>query len=115
MLDIVSPKQLIATKQIVFFSLEDWDEVWRRNQFICAGLHDKHPELEILWVCPPVDVLHDLRRGAKIDDLSRLNRLNSVPGYARIKTFKSVKLLPNVVARSLNNWYLQTQIKRAVQ
>lgn len=115
MLHIVSPKQSTAAKQIVFFSLEDWDEVWRRNQFICAGLHDKHPELEILWVCPPIDLLHEARRGAKIDHQNRLNCLNSVPGYSRIKTFKSVKLLPNAVARSLNNWYLQMQVRNAVK
>ncbi|WP_164233017.1 glycosyltransferase [Microbacterium hydrocarbonoxydans] len=46
---------------LVVLSLEGWDEVWRRNQYLVAGLLDADPELRVLFVEPPVDPLHDLR------------------------------------------------------
>lgn len=28
---------------LIFVSLEDWDEIWWRNQFLCAGLASSCP------------------------------------------------------------------------
>ena len=49
---------------LVVISLEAWDEVWRRNQHMVAGLLRRDPSLRVLFVEPTTDPLHDLlRRG----------------------------------------------------
>jgi len=35
---------------LIFISLENWDEIWRRNQFICAELVRRHPSIKLLFV-----------------------------------------------------------------
>lgn len=46
---------------LVVLSLEGWDSVWRRNQYLVAGLLDADPELRVLFVEPVDDPVHDLR------------------------------------------------------
>lgn len=46
---------------LVVLSLEGWDSVWRRNQYLVAGLLEADRELRVLFVEPPDDPLHDLR------------------------------------------------------
>ena len=58
-------------RELVVCSLESWDEVWRRNQFFVDALRKRNPELRVLFVEPPADVLFDLRSG----------RLRPLPGY----------------------------------
>ena len=50
---------------LVVLSLERWDEVWRRNQHLVSGLLQQDPDLRVLFVEPPDDPLHALRRGAR--------------------------------------------------
>lgn len=38
---------------LIFLSLENWDDIWRRNQFVCATLARRHPEMKILFVGLP--------------------------------------------------------------
>ncbi|HKX68286.1 MAG TPA: glycosyltransferase, partial [Intrasporangium sp.] len=45
---------------VVVMSLERWDDVWRRNQHLIAGLLRRDPRLRVLFVEPAVDPLHDL-------------------------------------------------------
>ena len=52
-----------AQTSVIFVSLEDWDEVWRRNQFVCAKLVERNPTLKILFVQPALDVSNALRTG----------------------------------------------------
>ena len=47
--------------EVVCLSLEPWDEVWRRNQHLAAGLLALRPSLRLLFVEAPVDVLWSLR------------------------------------------------------
>lgn len=83
------------TRTIVVYSLEPWDTVWRRNQYVVDGLLRTHPETSVVFVEPPTDVLHDI--------LSRRRpRLGSgwieVPGYeGRLARFEPTKWLPRVV------------------
>ena len=51
-----------AGSSIVVFSLEPWDEVWRRNQLLIDRLLATDPDLRVLFIEPPVDLLHELRR-----------------------------------------------------
>ena len=40
---------------LVVMSLERWDDVWRRNQHLVAGLLADDPALRVLFVEPPAD------------------------------------------------------------
>lgn len=94
---------------LLFFSLERWDEVWRRNQFICAGLLEKHADLRILWVNPPVDALADR------DWLTYLCRgAQNVAGMERFWTVDLVKPLPNIAGRLINEAFYLSKIKSAL-
>jgi glycosyltransferase involved in cell wall biosynthesis len=50
-----------TTRELVVCSLERWDQVWRRNQFLLAGLLQRDPDLRVLFVEPPADPLHYVR------------------------------------------------------
>ena len=43
---------------LVVLSLEAWDEVWRRNQHLLAGLLRADPELQVLFVEPAADPVY---------------------------------------------------------
>ena len=47
---------------LLFYSIEPWDEVWRRNQFVVDLLLRRHPRLTVLFVVPPRNVA---RRGTR--------------------------------------------------
>ena len=101
---------------IVFISLEPWDEVWRRNQFICDGLLRNSSETKILFVQPPFDNSHALRS-------RKLHKLHLRPSLApggydgRLQCFTPTKWFPNSlpVGRAWNEKHLVGQIKQAVQ
>jgi len=50
---------------VVLVSLEPWDDVWRRNQHLAAGLLRRFPTARLLVVEPPADPLHDAARRAR--------------------------------------------------
>lgn len=83
---------MVTTQRIVVASLEDWDEVWRRNQYLIDSMLHDDPTLEILFVEPPADPIHALRTGRP----ARPGRgLRVVDGYGgRLRTLQPTKLLP---------------------
>jgi glycosyltransferase involved in cell wall biosynthesis len=83
-------------RDLVVLSLEPWDEVWRRNQHLVAGLLAADPDLRVLFVEPPVDHLHDLRRGASPTIGRRLRRLGPRDGapQGRAWAYRPTKWLP---------------------
>ncbi len=101
---------------IVFVSLEPWDEIWRRNQFVCDGLLRKSVDTKILFVQPPFDNSYALRA-------RKLNKIRQTPsivdgGYSgRLKLFTPTKWFPNSlpIGRVLNEKHLQGQINRALR
>ncbi len=101
---------------IVFVSLEPWDEIWRRNQFVCDGLLRKSTVTKILFVQPPFDNSYALRT-------RNLNKIRKAPsivdgGYSgRLKLFTPTKWFPNSlpIGRELNEKHLRGQIKRAMR
>lgn len=93
----MSPVSAVADQRdLVVVSLEPWDEVWRRNQHLVAGLLAADPGLRVLFVEPPVDHLHDLRRGASPTLGRRLRRLGPHDGApaGRAWAYRPTKWLP---------------------
>lgn len=78
---------------LVVMSLEAWDEVWRRNQHLVAGLLRSDAALRVLFVEPPADPTHDLRSGRRP---SFARAVREVPDVApgRLFTVRPVKWLP---------------------
>ena len=83
---------------LVVVSLERWDDVWRRNQHLVAGLLHDDPGLRVLFVEPPADPTHDLasRRRPRLGDGVR-----GVDGVAdgRLWSVRPVKWLPRRLDR----------------
>ena len=65
---------------LVVISLEPWDEVWRRNQHLVAGLLRDDPDLRVLFVEPARDPLHSLRIGGRPERGRGLRRGPHLPG-----------------------------------
>src|SRR5437879_1700756 len=86
----------MQVNDIIFVSLENWDDIWRRNQFLCAGLARRHPNSRILFVGLPRDLSHDLRHG-KIDSL-RTSAAWTVPGSPNITVTRPLKIAPDTLA-----------------
>ena len=101
---------------IVFISLEPWDEIWRRNQFICDGLLRRFTETKILFVQPPFDNSYALRT-------CKFGNLRSTPsripgGYGdQLQLLTPTKWFPNSVplGRAWNEQHLLRQIKHALR
>ncbi|MDF2805137.1 MAG: glycosyltransferase family 1 protein [Cellulosimicrobium sp.] len=81
---------------LVVVSLEAWDLVWRRNQYLVAELLRADPGLRVLFVEPAADPLHEARRGFR----PRPGRgLRPGPGVAgvgdgRLWLYQPTKILP---------------------
>ncbi len=101
---------------VVFVSIEPWDEIWRRNQFVCDGLLRKSSDTKILFVQPPFDNSYALRT-------RKLNKIRQTPsivdgGYSgRLKLLTPTKWFPNSlsIGRALNEKQLLRQIKWALR
>lgn len=96
--------------ELVVCSLEAWDEVWRRNQFLVDGLLRRDPSLRVLFVEPAHDLVHGLRHGR----LPRGGRLRAVGGTGRLWALRPLKPLP----RALGPWAdraLCAQARRAAR
>lgn len=79
---------------MIVFSLEAWDQVWRRNQYLIDGLLRDNPALRVLFVEPSRDVLHDRLHGRAF---SRGAGLRTAPGYeGRLFLLQATKLVPRM-------------------
>lgn len=101
-------------QDLIFVSMENWDEVWRRNQFLCAGLARRFPSLKILFVGLPRNVTNDLRHG-RLPSLSAAD--TSVPGLPGITLTRPLKLLPDTLGwgRRLNEALFRASVARAAR
>ena len=75
---------------VICLSLEQWDEVWRRNQHLADGLLALRPTLRILFIEPPVDITWSLRKG----QWPERSELRAVGGSARLWAAAPSKWLP---------------------
>ncbi|WP_022882149.1 glycosyltransferase [Gryllotalpicola ginsengisoli] len=97
--------------RLVVCSLEDWNEVWRRNQYLVDALLGADDALEVLFVEPPTDPLHTALHG----QVPRPARgLRTVPGYGgRLRTLQPVKWLPRQLG-PMTDAGLRSAVMRAV-
>lgn len=82
------------SRDLVVLSLEAWDDVWRRNQYLIDGLLRSDPALRVLFVEPSNDLLHSALSGRGI----RPGRgLRVADGYGgRLHLLQPDKLLPRI-------------------
>lgn len=80
---------------LVVISLEKWDGVWRRNQYLIDGLLKTDAGLRVLFVEPAADPLYDLisRRAARRGGGLRVVEQPG-SGAGRIWAYQPTKLLP---------------------
>src|SRR5260221_5390437 len=100
---------------ILFVSLENWDEVWRRNQFLCAGLARRGQTRKILFVGLPRDLSHQIRKG-RLAEL-RGEATWSPPGLPNITVTRPLKLAPNslLAGRKLNEALMRRHVRTVAQ
>jgi len=86
-------QRIILMYDLVFISLEDWDDLWRRNQFVCAEFAMRYPDMKILFVGLPRNVSNGIRLG-RFREL-RQNATYSAQGFPNITITHALKLFPN--------------------
>jgi glycosyltransferase involved in cell wall biosynthesis len=100
---------------LIFVSMENWDEIWRRNQFVCAGLAKRFPTTKILFVGLPRDVSHDLPRG-RLAELGARSTWTA-PGFDNITLTRPLKLAPASLpwGRCMNEAIVRRHVRRVAQ
>lgn len=89
----------MTAEDLVVVSLEDWDDVWRRNQFLIDGLLRTRPELRVLFIEPAADPLHALS-GRHLPRPGRgLRPVEDLPGVGpdRLWRLQPTKWLPRSI------------------
>ncbi|CDK01846.1 conserved hypothetical protein [Microbacterium sp. C448] len=98
-------------RDLVVLSLEPWDDVWRRNQYLVDGLLRADPTLRVLFVEPSNDLLHSVVAGRGIN---RGRGLRIADGYAgRLSLFQPDKVLPRFAGPAADA-LLRRDVRRAV-
>lgn len=99
-------------RSLVVFSLEAWDGIWRRNQYLVDGLLRNDPNLRVLFVEPPRDMLHELRTTRAT---GRAAGLRAAAGYGgRLSLLQPAKVLPRL-AGSAADRLLGASVHRAIR
>jgi glycosyltransferase involved in cell wall biosynthesis len=109
---VSTPRRL---PDLIMFSLEPWDDIWRRNQFLCREMLRSDPRMRLLFVEPAADVSNAVRTG-KFGRLATFG-LRQIEDYPGISAFRPVKWLPNSVGscRRMNRRMLAKQVLAAAE
>jgi glycosyltransferase involved in cell wall biosynthesis len=78
---------------LIFVSLENWDDIWRRNQFVCAELAKRYAEMKILFVGLPRNVSNGIRHGRFQGFWEKATY--QAPGFPNITVTHPLKLFPD--------------------
>lgn len=103
---------------LIYIALEPWDEVWRRNQPLCAELARSGASRRIVYIEPPRVVPYWLvRPQMRRTDLKRRG-LRAVEGRGGVKiegiqAFAPLQIFPNTYAsfRAFNQWHERQQLR----
>lgn len=114
--DDMSNKQ---QQDMVFVSLEAWDEVWRRNQFLVTGFLKTGLARRVLWVEPPRNfalwLVGRLRGNKESFRRGRIEPIRDAKGAFR---FSPLQPLPNTYAplrwvnERVERWSLKAAMRR---
>jgi len=99
-----------VTEELVVCSLEAWDDVWRRNQFLVRELLAMDVGIRVLFVEPPHDVLYGALRGR----LPRGLGLRPVGATGRLWAMRPVKTLPRILGGAADR-SLFRQVRRTAR
>ena len=94
---------------LVVCSLEPWDDVWRRNQFLVRELLERDPNRRVLFVEPPYDWVLEARRPS---GRRRRRGLPPLDSDARVTRFEPGKVWPRLLG-GLADRSLRRQVRRA--
>lgn len=98
--------------ELVVLSLEPWDEVWRRNQYLIDGLLRRDAATRVLFVEPPRDRLHDFVTHRR---LGRGAGLRTATGYGgRLCLLQPTKLLPRLAGPAADA-LIRREVTRAIR
>ncbi|MFM8303853.1 MAG: glycosyltransferase [Actinomycetota bacterium] len=84
-----------APGSLVVCSLEAWDEVWRRNQFLIRELLATDPHRRVLLVEPAFDWMHELRHTPRTR--RRRRGLRPVTPDGRVLALEPGKVVPRML------------------
>ncbi len=84
-----------APLELIFVSIENWDDVWRRNQFVCGQIARRFPNSKILFVGTARDFSNQVRTGRSAG--MQVPATWQVPGYPNIHVTRPLKFLPNTI------------------
>ncbi len=103
---------------ILFVAMEDWDEMWRRNQPIAAEFALRAPSRKLLYMGLSIDLSHAVRKLSAAPFLRALResrRLDSPVGFPNIFLFNPIKWVPNSLpfGQRFNRWSERRQLQRA--
>lgn len=102
----------MTLRELVVCSLESWDQVWRRNQYLLDGLLHRNPDLRVLIIEPPADPLHAVLNRRRPRPGAGLREL---PGYqGRLHALQPTKLLPRALG-SLADRLMIAEARRAAR
>jgi glycosyltransferase involved in cell wall biosynthesis len=102
-------------RDLIFISLENWDGVWRRNQFLCAEWLRRFPAMRLLFVGRSRDVSHSLRKSDRTVFSQPAEQ--KVPDLPGLTILNPLKLLPNSLSatRWFNRQLMLAEIRAAAQ
>ncbi len=84
---------------VVCCSLEEWNDVWRRNQFLVREILKLRPDMRILFVEPPVDVLWSGLREKRIPP----SGARRIVGFEPVAAYRPRKWLPRRLAAGVDD------------
>ena len=84
---------------VVCCSLEAWDDVWRRNQFLVRELLTLRTRMRLLFVQPPSDLLWSVLHTRRIGETG----VRLVHGYERVAALTPRKWLPRGAFRGVDD------------
>ena len=112
-------------RDLIFVSLEAWDEIWRRNQFLCDELARRFPKSQIVFVARPhflpvlLRQLFAARRGAGLRALREalFKRFRTLPDTPNICVYTPLRWFPNPIpgAKRWNERAMARGIARAAR
>ena len=101
-----SSEETAVLRELVVCSLEEWNDVWRRNQFLVDGLLRRTGDLRVLFVEPATDPLFDLTKRR----VPRLPHLRRIDGKPRLWVLRPLKPLPRRFGVRAVNASLRAQV-----